>query len=246
MYRQISNLIHTGRLRTTVSTERARKPSILKENPSLEIHNFLEMAIALTGTSPDDFFFVQIGAFDGREGDHLNSLIRRHHWQGILVEPQPRAFQALKETYREEQHLRFFNVAIGPEDGHITLYTRKDASVPIASVSRHLLVKPGHGRSEVIGIDVPCWTVDRLLQEAKAPEKIDLLQIDTEGFDFQIIRSIRFDRVRPTIIRYEHALLSDRDQNACIELLCGHGYRMLLEDRDTMAILQKESIAAAA
>jgi FkbM family methyltransferase len=212
----------------------------------LEIHNLLEMAIAKLGTPRDEFFFVQIGAFDGRRGDHLHRLIRAHHWRGILVEPQPQAFDLLKQNYAGEQDLRFFNVAIGPSNGTLRLYTRTTGCVPIASVSKHLLVKPGHSRGEILGIDVPCWTFDRLLQESGAPERIDLLQIDTEGFDYEIIRSICFDRVKPSIIRYEHALLSDRDSNACLEQLADHGYRFVLEDCDTMAMLSTEAAAQAA
>jgi FkbM family methyltransferase len=246
MLRQFLNLIHTGRFRTVASTPRARKPGILRDNPSLEIHNLLEMAIAQQGIPSEDFFFVQIGAFDGREGDHLYRLIHENHWQGALVEPQPRAFEVLKQNYAREKNLRFFNVAIGPEDGTLTLYTRKSGSVPIASVSKRLLVKPGHSRNEIVAIEVPCWTFDRLLTEAGEPSSVDLLQIDAEGVDFEIIRSIRFDRVKPLIIRFEHALLSDRDRNECLQLLAGQGYRFLLEDRDTMAMLTAETVRRAA
>lgn len=247
MIRQITNLIHTGRFRTTAPTPRSRKPSILDRDPALEIHNLLEMAIAQRGTPSDEFFFIQIGAFDGREGDHLYDLIVRNQWQGILVEPQPGAFEQLKHNYRDQPGLQFFNVAIGPQEGTLTLYTRKDGSVPVASVSKRLLVKPGHSRREVLEINVPCWTLDRLIEESgQAARSIDLLQIDTEGYDFEIIRSIRFDRIKPAIIRYEHALLSQRDRNACIELLASHGYRILLEDRDTMAIQWPEASRRAA
>lgn len=246
MLRQISNLIHVGRIRTTAPTERAKKPSVLRDNPGLEVDNYLEMALAQLGIGDDDFFFVQIGAFDGLESDHLHQMIKSRHWQGLLIEPQPGAFKQLKQTYSDCPQLKFYNVAIGPEDGHLTLYTRTDGSVPIASVARRLLIKPGHSSKKVVGIEVPCWTFDRLLTESKTDQQIDLLQIDTEGFDFEIIRSIRFDRTRPKIIRYEHALLSENDRNACIKLLCEQGYRILLEDRDTIAIHFAQHAAQAA
>ena len=236
MLRQVSNLIHTGRLRTCSSTSRARKPAILRANPNLELHNFLELAIAQLGVAPEEFFFIQVGAYDGLEADHLHALIRRHHWRGILVEPQPEAFRSLQTNYQGEEGLQFFNVAIGPQNGSIAIYTRRGASVPIASVNRRLLVKPGHSAQEITSIEVPCWTLDRLLEEASAPASIDLLQIDTEGYDCEILRSIDFLRVRPKIIRYEHALLSERQRNECIRLLGEQGYLMLLEDCDTIAI----------
>ncbi len=87
--------------------------------------------------------------------------------------------------------------------------------------------------------DVECWTFDKLLQEAQAPETIDLLQIDAEGYDHQIIRSINFERVKPVIIRFEHMVLSQKERNECLSLLASQGYRFLLEDNDTTAYLDE-------
>ena len=76
------------------------------------------------------------------------------------------------------------------------------------------------------------------MQKAGAPAAVDLVQIDAEGHDYEIIRSIGFDAVPPAIFRYEHALLSERDRNACLALLAKEGYRFLLEDFDTTAVLR--------
>jgi hypothetical protein len=101
-----------------------------------------------------------------------------------------------------------------------------------------LVIKPGHRSGDVIEYNVPCWTFEKLLREASAPNPIHLLQIDAEGFDYEIIRSIDFAAIRPLAVRFEHQILSQADRNACLELLASHGYRFLLEDGDTMAILQ--------
>jgi len=249
MFRQLVNLRNFGRFRSAAPTPRAHKPSLLKQQPDLEIHNLLELATVFHSRPRHDFFFVQIGAFDGRAGDPLRRLVRRHHWRGILVEPQPTAFQTLQSNYAGETTLQFYNVAIGPTDGELTLYTRRDGDVSVASTTRHLLIKPGHPENKVVALQVPCWTLQTLLANAKAPSHIDLLQIDVEGFDYEIIRSIDFSRIKPAIIRYEHVILSQRDRNACLSLLASHGYRFLLEDRDTTALLDdslEHSLAASA
>ena len=246
MLRQLLNLRYYGRFRSGDPTPRARKPALLRQRPELEVKNLLEMMIAFHCRPPQEFFFVQVGAFDGVNGDPINYLIRKHHWRGILVEPQPNAFRQLQTTYASEKTLQYFNVAIGPTDGEISFYTRKDGDTPVASTSRHLLVKPGHSQGEIVEHKVPCWTVPTLLANAKAPHQIDLLQIDAEGFDYQIIRSIDFQQIKPSIIRWEHVVLSQRDRNACLDLLAGHGYRFLLEDQDTTAIFPKSRAAIAA
>ena len=42
--------------------------------------------------------------------------------------------------------------------------------------------------------------------KSNAIEKLDLLLLDTEGYDFQILMSIDFSSVKPRIIRFEHGV----------------------------------------
>ena len=235
MLRQLANLRRYGRLRTNDPTPRQRKPSFLREHPELEISNLLELVVAHYNKPASDFFFVEIGAFDGVTADPIYDFVCRYGWRGVLVEPQLEAFELLQENYRGQPGLQFFNVVVGPHNGEITLYTRTGGMVQAASIEKQLMNKPGRRRRTLDARQVPCWTFDKLLQQASAPETIDLLQIDAEGFDFEIIRSIDFARVKPAIIHYEHMVLSQADRNACLELLAGHGYRFLLEDSDTTA-----------
>jgi len=235
MLRQLANLWHYGRIRTIDPTPRWRKPRFLRENPELELSNVLDFVVAHHNRPNADFFFVEVGAFDGVTADPIYHLVRQQGWRGVLVEPQCEAFELLKKNYADHQGLQFFNVVIGPHNGEITLYTRQGGNVQAASVEKQLMNKPGRRGRMLDARQVPCWTFDKLLQEAHAPETIDLLQIDAEGFDYEIIRSIDFDRVKPAIIRYEHMVLSQSDRNSCLELLAQQGYRFFLEDADTTA-----------
>jgi hypothetical protein len=72
--------------------------------------------------------------------------------------------------------------------------------------------------------------VARALQVAGL-ESVDLIQIDAEGYDWPIIRSIDFDRVRPAIVRFEYRNMLPSDADACLAHLAAHGYRFLLEPR---------------
>jgi FkbM family methyltransferase len=238
LLRQIRNLIRVGRFRTAARTPRIRKPEYLRRHPDKEIGNLLGLVTARYGRDTADFSFVQVGAFNGRTGDPLFDLIKRYRWRGILVEPQLDAFEELQRNYADQPQLQFFNVVIAPTDGEVSFYTRKSGSVQHASLTRELLITPSHPSSEILERRVQALTITTLLQKAGAPSTIDLLQIDAEGHDYEIVRSIDFQRVKPTIIRYEHSLLSPRDGNACLALLASHGYRFLLEDADTTAVLE--------
>ncbi len=244
MMRQLTNLWHYGRIRTNAPTARTGKPRFLRQQPSLEILDLLQFVLADYGKT-DDFFFVQIGAFDGVTADPIYELVRSQNWHGVLVEPQVEAFERLQENYAGQDGLQFFNVAICDHDGEIELFTRPDGMVQAASLERHLMKKPGRRGRQVVARCVTAWTLATLLEKAAAPSQIDLLQIDAEGMDYRIIRSIDFQRIRPAVIRYEHMVLRERDRNACLELLAGHGYRFLLEDSDTTAYLGRNPSAPA-
>jgi hypothetical protein len=67
---------------------------------------------------------------------------------------------------------------------------------------------------------------------------VNLLQIDTEGYDFEIIKMVNFETLRPDVIHYEHRHLSDADRVACERLLASHGYRLHVAGVDTTAVIQ--------
>ena len=64
---------------------------------------------------------------------------------------------------------------------------------------------------------------------------LDFLQIDAEGFDYEIIKSIDFAATRPRFINYEYVLLG-ADRAACRALLLEKGYGLLDQRQDTLAI----------
>ena len=71
-----------------------------------------------------------------------------------------------------------------------------------------------------------------------AIEQIDVLHIDTEGFDFEIIKMVAAAKVKPTVVHFEHLLLSDADRQACYTLLAEQGYRLARNGINTIAYLQ--------
>lgn len=77
-----------------------------------------------TKVSPErpDFFFVQIGANNGLTDDPLRQFVTKHHWHGVLVEPQPQVFQQLLKNYEQEKQLAFENAAIADKDGTVRLF----------------------------------------------------------------------------------------------------------------------------
>jgi FkbM family methyltransferase len=197
----------------------------------------------------DDLFFVQIGAHDGLHYDPIRPFVVQHHWRGILVEPQPKVFQRLVENYRGEPQLIFENLAVGGHDGEAVLYTFRDAeSMPehasmLASFNQNALLHNTHGyRGEVAGLAVPVLTIQSLLHR-HGVRHVDLLQIDTEGFDYEIIKMLGSSEIRPTLIHFESAFLHPIELAQCTDMLGGWGYRVLTVGIDTLAYRQDDDEA---
>src|SRR4051812_13445402 len=75
-------------------------PRPLIEHPSREMRIALEYVVARHMMDRGQrFVFLQIGAFDGQHGDPIHGFVKKYAWQGILVEPQARYFEALSRTY---------------------------------------------------------------------------------------------------------------------------------------------------
>jgi FkbM family methyltransferase len=201
--------------------------------------SILDFVVAHYLASNDSFSFVQVGANNGVLWDPLHDMILEHHLVGLLVEPLPDAFEQLKQNYAGESQLAFENAAIAEENGTRTLYRiEPDAGVPeyahgLASFNRSNL---DLFKRFVQEVQVPTLTVTELLRKHNI-DQATLLQIDTEGYDYEIIKMFFNEGVFPEIINFEHVHLSSSDNAECRRLLSDKGYIFTdIPPRDTLAI----------
>lgn len=65
--------------------------------------------------------------------------------------------------------------------------------------------------------------------------RFDLLQIDAEGFDFEVLKASDLATYRPTLINYEHEHLTAADRVASWDLFRNLGYKLFTHGGDTTA-----------
>src|SRR5262249_51942973 len=143
---------------------------------------------------------------------------------------------------------QFMNIAIG-EAGERSFYYVAEAATDeyndlppwynqIGGFSREHIVR----QSRIIGRDLEKYIVkaivqSKLLGEAlEDVERVDMILMDTEGYDFKILQQVEFARWRPEIIIYEHINLSAGDQEAARRLLSDNGYSLTLDTPNTVAV----------
>jgi FkbM family methyltransferase len=192
-------------------------------------------------------FFIQIGANDGDKGDYLDTHVQSDDWIGVLVEPVPYVFEALEKRHGANARLTLVNAAIADHDGTAQLYylpKADDADLPtwydaLASFRREVIAKHAAWipdiESRISTIEVPTLTFESLC-EAHCIRKIDLVQIDTEGYDYEVVKQIDLEKHQPAIVLYEHYHLQPGEREACELHLENHGYRSISNFFDTLSV----------
>lgn len=178
--------------------------------------------------------FVQIGANDGVHGDPIHLFARTRSWHGVMAEPGP-VFDRLQANCGDLAGVRLERAAIAKEPGIRELFVL-DGAAPALRASVHSSFSKGvvSSRAAAIGgiedcitsIPVPCISFEQLCERAGL-EDPNLVVIDTEGHDFEILKSIDLKRFRPALFVYEHYHLNAGDREACRRRLQEHGYRVL-------------------
>jgi FkbM family methyltransferase len=86
--------------------------------------------------------------------------------------------------------------------------------------------------ANIVVEEVRCLSLHDLLAKHQL-SGVDLLQIDTEGYDYQILRTIDFKRFTPRYINYERIHLK-KDESRCRAMLVDQGYRLHDHGQDTL------------
>lgn len=206
----------------------------------------------------NDFFVIQIGANDGITHDPIHKFIKRDRWKGVLLEPQPEVFEKyLRKIYKNHRGLNPICAAIGYEDGFQKLYkigfcdmrwATGLASFSLEKIEK--LFEEGiiQKNCEKLGIEIPAELDKQItfeevnvissetLLKTYGISKIDLLQIDAEGFDLEILRIFDIPKSQPEAIIFENENLDAKDLKESYQLLELEGYQLREFGRDTLAV----------
>ena len=205
---------------------------------------------------------IQIGANDGYNRDPFVKYIKRDKWRGILLEPQRYVFETfLKKLYKNSKRITPLNYALDNKNGSRKIYrlafSNARWATGLTSFDRSFLqdaIDRGHvaGHAKRSGIELPKSNEDFITEEsietitpkslmAKGNmQQVDLLAIDTEGYDLEVIKLFDIPKVKPRVIVYENMNLSEQDQANAINLLESNNYKTKNIKKDTIAMLKDD------
>lgn len=228
LYKRISHLIHIK--------SNYWKPSSI---------NSLNIILDILNNKIKEVSFIQIGSNDGVSGDPLHNHIISGNWRGILIEPIPFLFNLLKDNYHGYHSLEFENCAVGSFSGTIKIYSIDESKrdvlpewyFQLASFDKKMLYKHGIPNVEdlIKTSDVHVQTIDQIIAKSNL-QTLNLMHIDTEGFDYEILKTVNFFKYRPEIILFEHCHLINKDYKNALLLLKNNKFKIFRVEKDTVAI----------
>jgi len=188
--------------------------------------------------------FIQVGACDGDQNDPIRPFILTGMTRSILIEPNPFAFARLQKNYEGVPGVILVQAAIGDEDGETSFYRVKktdkpedepDPTLQIASFFPQHLYKFGFKPDQIEQITVSCRTLASIVREYQW-DRIDLLQIDAEGYDAKIVEMALKMPVRPRCINFEHGHIPLNDRNMLYPLLKAEDYLVSCDKINALAV----------
>ncbi len=178
-------------------------PVYLCENPDQE-KPLLDLVSTMQGHGrPEDFVMVDVGANIGDTA--IPSALLVPHGTFLCIEGSPGFFQFLKRNVeRAGMSGRFLlRETLCGEAGDL------EQGLAIESNFGSGVVKRGDG-----GEGPPLATLDQILEEAGLQDRVSLIKIDTDGFDYRVLRGGRHClETRHPVLYFELAPTVLRDQD---------------------------------
>lgn len=147
--------------------------------------------------------YLDIGAFDPIQANNTYFFYQAGE-HGVCVEPNPDKFRRIKRKRRRDIVL---NVGVAPiananasyylmTSPFLNTFSKEEADEAVAN--KELRTKQ---KIEKV-LHIPLVTINSIL-ETHFPRGVDILSIDTEGYDLGILRSLDYKKFHPRIICVE-------------------------------------------
>lgn len=142
--------------------------------------------------------------------------------------------------YRNNKRIRCVNCVVSDTEGEVSFYCPKGSAgsrvldFQKSGLSKKSLIQAGLPEEDIEEIVVNSKTLSQIIKKTSY-DRIHLLQIDTEGFDFEIVKLGLQLRWPPPIIHFESIHLSKSDKQDSRTLLVFEGYALIESETDTLA-----------
>ena len=155
-------------------------------------------------------YFIDIGAYDGVMGSNSLHFERFLKWDGIAIEPSTIQFEKLKTN----RNCKTINKAISSTTKEVEFVDVIEGLTQMSGIKNEIyqkynstIISKDHG-SETKIVKILTTTFSEIVS---SDIEIDYLSIDIEGSEFDLLKSIDFDKYKIKVISVENNLPDDQD-----------------------------------
>lgn len=169
-------------------------------------------------------YFVEFGAAGGINLSNTYLLEKELGWTGILSEPSIAWHDELHKNrkcyidtrcvWKTSGDFLEFQIVEDGELSTLTQFSKSDQHAPARLKSSTIMVET--------------VSLEKLLDDGKAPKVIDYLSIDTEGSEFEILKGFDFNKYKFNFITVEHNYTENREK--ILKLLELNSYERVLPE----------------
>lgn len=224
----------------TENTERSELEWLTKTYPK-EPKTFTEILNWYNRKKNGKINFLQIGAMDGVKHDELYRYVKTNDWTGVLVEPLPDMFDKLVQNYQDRPGLKFECSAITNENGSVQM-----SRIPKELIEDRVVPDWAEGCSTLVTDNYIPDLLPHMVEETvrgitlktlyeKYGSNFDFIQVDTEGFDYDIFLQIMKNGLTSDLYKIEIAHLTYIKTAGMRWVLEQQGYKTFIDECDLIA-----------
>jgi FkbM family methyltransferase len=168
-------------------------------------------------------FYIDIGANNPTKFNNTY-LFYLKGWRGINIEPNPDFIPFFKQLRPGDTNL---NVGISDKEEIIDYYVFDESCVNTFSKERKQYLTKETNFKLINTIKIKCYPLCEILNDnLSVNQDIDFMSIDTEGFDFKILKSNNWSKFLPKYILVEdhHKPIKDIISSEISKYLEANGY----------------------
>ena len=174
-----------------------------------------------------DGFFIEIGASDGIKLSNTYLLEKQYNWKGICVEPVPKNYKNL--IINRPNSICLDNAVFSVSNFTVNFDIANKYTL-LSGISEHIDRHKNRVDDDKSSIQVKTISLIDLLDNNNAPKFIEYLSLDTEGSEYEILKTFNFDKYIFGLIDVEHNHIEPR-RTHIKELLLSNGYIYLGPNR---------------
>ena len=179
----------------------------------------------------DNGFYVELGANDGISQSNTLYFERYKHWKGVLVEPTPHNYLRCLSNRSKDNYIAC-NACVSFDYKHrfveILFSNLMTSSIGLESDIQDPVSHANAGtqflenNERVFSFGAVAKTLNQILIEANAPQKIDFLSLDVEGVEIEVLKGVDHSR-----FRFQYLCIECQDLKKLKDYLLQHNYELI-------------------